>query len=109
MAIKKLDRAGLDAWVDGIISDQTVYGVVARQKKFVFDNLKRASSLRLDYDLTMLPPKKYFQPQREVLSTFNVKTVEFQSVIDEKRRLPHVGRCTGRARGTKRVFPFQAG
>lgn len=84
MSIKRIDQSTLDTWVDGLIAQQTVYGVQAKDDKFAFDRLRKASALRLDYDVTILPPKKYFQPQREVLMKFNRKTVEFESVVDEQ-------------------------
>ena len=84
MGIKLIDQSALETWVDGLIANQTVYGVQAREDKFAFDRLRRASALRLDYDVTILPPKKYFQPQREVLMRFNRKTVTFESVVEEE-------------------------
>ena len=84
MSIKLIKQSTLDTWVDGLIANQTVYGVQAKEDKFAFDRLHKASSLRLDYDVTILPPKKYFQPQREVLIRFNRKTVTFESVIEEE-------------------------
>ena len=83
MSVKKINQSALDDWVSGLIGEQTVYGVQAKGDKFAFDPLRKASALRLDYDVTILPPKKYFQPQREVLLTFNRKTVAFESVIAE--------------------------
>jgi sulfhydrogenase subunit beta (sulfur reductase) len=84
MGIKLVTHAILNTWVDGLVQQQTVYGVQAKGERFAFDRLERASALRLDYDVTILPPKKYFQPQREVLMRFNRKTVEFESVLDEE-------------------------
>ena len=84
MGIKLVARARLDAWVDSLVQQQTVYGAQAKGDRFAFDRLEHASALRLDYDVTILPPKKYFQPQREVLMRFNRKTVEFESVVDEE-------------------------
>lgn len=84
MSIKLVDQPTLDAWIDALIAEQVVYGVQAKEDKFAFDRLRKASALRLDYDVTILPPKKYFQPQREVLMRFNRKTVTFESVIEEE-------------------------
>lgn len=49
-----------------------VIGVKAKRDKFVFAPLESASELRLDYDVTLLPPKKYFFPQRETLFTYDL-------------------------------------
>jgi NAD-dependent dihydropyrimidine dehydrogenase PreA subunit len=83
MSIKRIDQSTLDVWVDGLIAEQTVYGVQAKGDKFAFDRLRKASALRLDYDVTILPPKKYFQPQREVMMKFNRATADFESVVDD--------------------------
>jgi sulfhydrogenase subunit beta (sulfur reductase) len=62
---------------------QTNPSVVAPQAKgerFAFGPLTDADKLRLDYDVTMLPPKKYVLPQTEPLLTFKVGG-EAQSVM----------------------------
>ncbi len=47
-------------------------GVKKKDGKFAFEKLKSADELFLDYDVTLLPPKKYFLPQRENLFEFKV-------------------------------------
>ena len=42
-------------------------GVVKKGSHYRFAELKAAAELCLDYDVTILPPKKYLQPPREVL------------------------------------------
>ena len=49
-----------------------VVGVKTKDNKFAFGRLESASELRLDYDVTLLPPKKYFFPQRETLLNYDV-------------------------------------
>ncbi len=71
MKVKKLDKPALDAWVDACIAQGDVHGVVARGERYAFGPLKSSADLCLDYDVTILPPKKYFLPQEEVLNTFN--------------------------------------
>lgn len=70
MAIKKLDLAALDAWVNRLIADQKVIGVQANNDKFDFAPLEQAEDLRLDYDVTYMPPKVFFQPPSETLVRF---------------------------------------
>lgn len=84
MSIKLINQAAMDEWVGGLIEHQTVYGVQAKQDRFAFDRLHAAAALRLDYDVTILPPKKYFQPQRETIIKFDRKTVTFESVVDDE-------------------------
>jgi sulfhydrogenase subunit beta (sulfur reductase) len=73
MAIKKLDKQVFKKLVETLIgSGQKVFGVQAKGERFAFGPLTNADDLRLDYDVTILPPKKYFLPQKETLMTFTV-------------------------------------
>ena len=49
----------------------TVYGPVANQSQFKFGTITDGTQLRLDYDTTILPPKKYFIPPTEDMVTFS--------------------------------------
>lgn len=70
--IKKLDKKAFKKFVDGLITAKTkVIGVKTKGERFAFGPLENANELRLDYDVTILPPKKYFLPQTETLVTFN--------------------------------------
>jgi len=80
--VKTIGAAALSDWVDAVILEQTVYGVQTKDERFAFGPLVAARNLRLDYDVTILPPKKYFLPQTEVLSTFDRYTMKFESVVD---------------------------
>lgn len=61
-------------FVEALIKDKSlnVIGVKAKGDKFAFGPLETAGELRLDYDVTILPPKKYFFPQRETLVTYDL-------------------------------------
>jgi sulfhydrogenase subunit beta (sulfur reductase) len=83
MPIKKLDKAAFDKWVEACVKKQRVYGVQAKADRFAFDDLRSAADLRLDYDVTMLPPKKIFQPPVETLLTFDRKK-GFKSVFEDE-------------------------
>jgi sulfhydrogenase subunit beta (sulfur reductase) len=67
-------KEDFDKFVSSLIQDDSlnVIGVKAKGTKFAFGHLDSASELRLDYDVTLLPPKKYFFPQRETLITYDV-------------------------------------
>ena len=74
-ATKVLDTRQLLTFVESMMADQTVMGVIAKEgtkNRFVFDSLQSASELRLDYDVTILPPKKYLLPPRETLVEFKL-------------------------------------
>ncbi len=83
MTVKKLDKATFDKWVDACIEKQRVYGVQAKGDRFAFGPLAKAVDLRLDYDVTILPPKKYLLPPRETLLRFDRKE-GFESVFEEE-------------------------
>jgi len=50
--------------------DTKTIGVVKKGTHYIFDQLHSAEELCLDYDVTLLPPKKYFQPPKETLLKF---------------------------------------
>ena len=72
--MRLISKENFAHFVNALIEDATydVLGVKAKGGKFAFGPLDDASELRLDYDVTLLPPKKYFFPQRETLVTYNV-------------------------------------
>src|SRR4030065_2085966 len=72
--MKIISKEDFDNFVNSLIADETlqVIGVKAKRDKFVFAPLESVGELRLDYDVTLLPPKKYFFPQRETLFTYNI-------------------------------------
>ena len=80
MRTLKLSQQALDQWVAGLIGAQTVIGVQAKGDRFEFAPLRRSSDLRLDYDVTILPPKMFFQPAREPLLAFD-SAAGFKSLL----------------------------
>lgn len=65
--MKVIKKSDFDRAINGLIASdpREVVGVQDDGTKFVFSPLEEAADLRLDYDVTMLPPIKYFFPQRE--------------------------------------------
>jgi hypothetical protein len=73
MSVSKLSKEQFGQFVDAMLAaGRKVVGVVAKDDRFQFDELKSAAELRLDYDVTILPPKKYVLPQVEPLLQFEV-------------------------------------
>lgn len=70
MKILKLPKDKLDYFASVVQSFGEVHAPVEQDGKFVFRRLARWSEARLDYDRTILPPKKYFLPPRETLFRF---------------------------------------
>ena len=69
MEILKISENDFLSFIDKKIEEKNekVIGVVEKGSHFIFDELKSSDKLALDYDVTMLPPKKYFQPPKELL------------------------------------------
>jgi NAD(P)H-flavin reductase/ferredoxin len=72
--MKILARTDFHGFVNALIRDSGmgVEGVKAKGLKYAFGPLESAEELRLDYDVTILPPKKYFLPQYETMMTFDL-------------------------------------
>jgi ferredoxin len=70
--IEELDFA---PFVERLRTSTRVIGPVAKRAKFVFDEIDSADALRLDYDVTILPPKKVFFPTRQEVVRFDADTV----------------------------------
>jgi len=71
--MKKISQEAFAQFVTALIaSDRQVVGVQAKDDRFAFGPLERAADLRLDYDVTILPPKNYVLPPRETLLTYEV-------------------------------------
>ena len=59
------------AFVTALIEAGPVYGPVAKRSRFAFERLETPDELRLDYDVTILPPKKLFFPPAQDLINFS--------------------------------------
>jgi NAD(P)H-flavin reductase/formate hydrogenlyase subunit 6/NADH:ubiquinone oxidoreductase subunit I len=72
--MKIISKEDFQEFVTALINDKSwnVIGVKSKANKFAFAPLESADQLRLDYDVTLLPPKKYFFPQRETLFTYDL-------------------------------------
>lgn len=73
MSIKRLGKDVLVNFVDSLVSTKRVIAVQARGDKFDFGLLESAKDLRLDHDVTLQPPKKYFLPPVETLMTYEIE------------------------------------
>jgi NAD(P)H-flavin reductase/NAD-dependent dihydropyrimidine dehydrogenase PreA subunit len=81
-----IPKEDFNTFVSSLINDNSlnVIGVKSKGKKFAFGRLDSASELRLDYDVTLLPPKKYFFPQRETLVTYDANGFAAKDPADLK-------------------------
>jgi len=85
MSVSTVTKEQFKSFVAALVdSDQKVVGVQAKDDKFAFGELADADKLRLDYDVTILPPKKYMLPQKETLMNFEVAGAAQTVQPDEK-------------------------
>lgn len=77
---KILGQPAMDDWVGAVIRDYRVYGPQVCGDRFAYDPLQSPASLRLDHDVTALPPKKYLVPPCEPIVQFT-RGGQFHSVM----------------------------
>jgi sulfhydrogenase subunit beta (sulfur reductase) len=70
MSLWVIEKESMAQFVANMMADYRVAGPVARGIKFAFDQIEDPADLRLDYNTSILPPKKYLQPQDERMMTF---------------------------------------
>ncbi len=68
-----IEEGQLRGFVEGLMGRFPVIAPVAKKSRFVFAELESAEDLRLDYDTTILPPKKVFFPPKQLLVTYDGK------------------------------------
>jgi ferredoxin len=71
-----LKDENLESFVSKIMEKIPVIAPVSRKHRFVFDELKSVKDLRLDYDTTILPPKKVFFPPKQKIFEFTEDKIE---------------------------------
>jgi len=70
MSLRIIEKQAMAPFVAGMMGDYRVIGPLAKGTKFAFGQIEDPADLRLDYDTSILPPKKYLQPQEERMMTF---------------------------------------
>jgi sulfhydrogenase subunit beta (sulfur reductase) len=70
MSLRIIEKQAMAPFVTGMMGDYRVIGPLAKGTKFAFGEIEDPADLRLDYDTSILPPKKYLQPQEERMMTF---------------------------------------
>ncbi len=71
MSLKILPKKALPAWMEELRANYRLVGPRAKQEKFIFDVIHDVDDLRLDYNTTILPPKKVLLPQQETILQFD--------------------------------------
>ncbi len=83
MTTKTISKKAFKEFVNAVIAAGKVVGVQAKGERFDFADLTSADDLRLDYDVTLQAPKKYFLPPCETLMTFDVGGGYQSHIADE--------------------------
>ncbi len=71
MSLWIIDKQAMAILVANIMDDYRVVGPLAKGPQFAFGQIEAPADLRLDYNTSILPPKKYLQPQEERMMTFS--------------------------------------
>ena len=77
--IKKSD---LKVWFDSLKQKGKIYGPKRKENSFVFRPVKEFDEMSLVYIPTILPPKKYYFPQKEFLFKFKIDPFKTAKAID---------------------------
>ncbi|MGC9367265.1 MAG: 4Fe-4S dicluster domain-containing protein [bacterium] len=80
-----LSEQDLNNFITKLMDSYPVIAPVAKKSRFVFEELKSPEQLRLDYDTTILPPKKVFFPPQQDLLTFDQDSLE--DCIDPREKV----------------------
>lgn len=67
-----VSKDNFKAVVNRLARDMEVVGVKSRHGKYVYDRIANVNELCLDYDVTVMPPTKYFLPAKETLLRFRI-------------------------------------
>lgn len=85
MSIKVFSKDELQKFTANLIKAGKVVGIKRKENKFAFDTLSDASELILDYDVTLRPPRIFFQPPCEKMLDFKTSPkIEFKEHIESE-------------------------
>ncbi|MBI5030900.1 MAG: 4Fe-4S dicluster domain-containing protein [Chloroflexi bacterium] len=87
MSLKIINKEDVLPFVASAMKEYEVLGPVANDTAFKFSPFADASQLRLDYNTTMIPPKKALLPQEETLFTFRTDMLSATPVFDMQWRV----------------------
>lgn len=85
MKVHFIHEVDFKPFLKNLMSVQPVIGPVAKKNQFIFSQLKVPEELRLDYDVSLLPPKKAIFPVKQKLLEFGPQGV--RSCIEPKEQV----------------------
>ncbi|MDP8299432.1 MAG: 4Fe-4S dicluster domain-containing protein [Candidatus Tantalella remota] len=78
-----LEKSDLDKMIQHLKKEHRVVAPVAKENLFVFADVENAEEITLEYLPTILPPKKYFFPPKQVLGEFTMGETKMSSTTVE--------------------------
>ncbi len=72
MNFKIMPKTAFPGWVERLQSHHRVVGPRQKHGQYVFDVIENVADLALHYSNSVLPPKKYLVPQKEVLLNYRL-------------------------------------
>ncbi len=72
MSLMVLNKGAVGPLIEALMADYRVVGPQAKGPQFAFGTLTDPAQMRLDYNTTILPPKKVLQPQQERLTSYSL-------------------------------------
>ena len=85
-----ISHKNLLGWLEGLLKKYNVFGPVKKRRgQVVFEQVNNISDLDLEYCSTMLAPRKYIYPSRQMLFDIDRKTGKIRDIVPEltKKRL----------------------
>jgi sulfhydrogenase subunit beta (sulfur reductase) len=83
MELQVIEKAEFDPFVENLIGRYQVEGVKNKNGAFAYGTIQSPEELCLDFDCTILPPKKYFLPPTETLLQFKTgPSPEAEEVVE---------------------------
>lgn len=71
MSLKILQKENLTEFIQQLLPEYRIAGPIKEKSGFAFQEINDPAELELNYTTTILPPKKYLLPTREVLFEFD--------------------------------------
>jgi len=82
MKYAMIQKGDLSRWFDSLKDKGKIYGPKKKEDAFVFAPIEEFEEMALEYIPTILPPKKYFFPAKELLFDFKVQPLKTSKAIE---------------------------
>ncbi|MCA9876072.1 MAG: 4Fe-4S dicluster domain-containing protein [Anaerolineales bacterium] len=82
MNYKIMPKAAFPGWIERLSGRYRVVGPRQKHGQYVFDEIDDVADLALHYPTSVLPPKKYLVPQKEVLLNYQLDGSRLELAIE---------------------------